>query len=507
VTSAPHAGIALADSQYESETNAYLQKRMAIFYGVILALVVTLYIVDAILIVRWEGWSARLLLAPSRLVHAAVVLGTAGILVSLSRKACREGALIGLDVVGFSVLLGGCVGFYALVYEQGPVVIVTLVSFFIIARAVIVPSTARTTLLLSLPAPAAMLAVQLLHGTVYVADEMPIWPEDYAEVVVWNEVMLLFAVAIATVASRVNFRLRQTVREARKLGQYRLEELIGQGAMGEVHRASHAMLQRPTAIKLIRPDTVDPETLQRFEREVRESSRLMHPNTISIYDYGRTPDGVFYYAMELLDGPDLRQAVDRTGPMPAARVIHLLRQACGALREAHEAGLVHRDIKPGNLVLCRRGSDLDTIKVVDFGLVKQVGAAAGSSLTAIGEICGTPETLAPEVLLGEPAKPAADLYALGVVAYFLLTGIAVFDAQSSADFIGHHLHTPPPPLSGRDASLPSDLCAAVERCLAKDPAERFRSVAAFRAELERCGDAGGWTESDAAAWWRELGAA
>ncbi len=169
-------------------------------------------------------------------------------------------------------------------------------------------------------------------------------------------------------------------------------------------------------------------------------------------------------------------------------------------------GLVHRDIKPGNLVLCRRGSDQDMVKVVDFGLVRRVGAAAGSSLTAIGEICGTPETLAPEVLLGEPAGPAADLYALGVVAYFLLTGIPVFEAKSSADVVGHHLHTSPPPLRDRDASLPPDFCAAVERCLNKDPAQRFESAQAFRNELERCRDAGGWTESDAAAWWREMGA-
>ncbi len=503
--SKPHAGIALADSQYESETNAYLQRRMAIFYGLILVLVAVLYVVDTILIVPWDGWTANLVLAPGRLVHLGAVVGMAVILWLLRRKPYRDKALIALDLLGFHVLMGACVAIYALMYELAPAPTVTVVALFIIARAVIVPSSARTTLLLSVPAPLGMLAVQLAYGTQYIAEHVKIWPEDFAELVIWNQVMLACAVAIATVASWVNFRLRQKVREARKLGQYHLEELIGQGAMGEVHRASHAMLRRPTAIKLIRPDTADPQTLQRFEREVRETSRLMHPNTISIYDYGRTPDGVFYYAMEFLDGPDLRQAVDKTGPMPPARVIHLLDQVSGALREAHEKGLVHRDIKPGNLVLCRRGSDHDLVKVLDFGLVKRVGTEAGSSLTAIGEICGTPETLAPEVLLGEPAGPPADLYALGVVAYFLLTGVPVFEAQSSADFIGHHLHTPPPPLRDRDASLPEDLCAAVERCLHKDPAERFGSALDFQSELLRCRDAGGWTEQDAAAWWRAMG--
>jgi serine/threonine-protein kinase len=507
VKSTPHAGIVLADSKYESETNAYLQRRMAVFYGVMLTLLATLYVVDTILIVPWDGWTSNLVLAPSRLVHLGAVLGVAAILVLLLRKQCRERALVILDILGFHVVTAACVAVYALVYEQAPGQLITLVALFIIARAVIVPSSARTTLLLSVPAPMGMLVVQLAYGTQYIAEDLKIWPEDFAEFVIWNQVMLVFAVGIATVASLVNFRLRQKVRAARKLGQYHLEEQIGQGAMGEVHRASHAMLRRPTAIKLIRPDTADPEMLQRFEREVRETSRLMHPNTISIYDYGRAPDGVFYYAMEFLDGPDLRQAVDKTGPMPPARVIHLLCQVTGALREAHEAGLVHRDIKPGNLVLCRRGSDQDMVKVVDFGLVKRVGAAAGSSLTAIGEICGTPETLAPEVLQGELAGPPADLYALGVVAYFLLTGIPVFEAKSAADFVGHHLHTPPPPLRDRDAALPPDLCAAVERCLQKDPAQRFESALAFQKALEQCRDAGGWTESDAAAWWREMGAA
>ena len=169
------------------------------------------------------------------------------------------------------------------------------------------------------------------------------------------------------------------VRDAQQLGQYKLEEKIGEGAMGEVYRATHAMLRRPTAIKLLRPEIAGEETLRRFEREVQQTSRLSHPNTVSIYDYGHTAEGFFYYAMEYLDGANLEEIVDRTGPMPAARAIYILRQACGALSEAHRAGLVHRDIKSGNILLCRQGGLHDVVKIVDFGLVKDLNLRSLSS--------------------------------------------------------------------------------------------------------------------------------
>jgi serine/threonine-protein kinase len=270
--------------------------------------------------------------------------------------------------------------------------------------------------------------------------------------------------------------------------------------MGEVYRASHAMLRRPTAIKVIQPDATDPEMLRRFEREVRETSRLSHPNTVSIFDYGRTPDGAFYYAMEYLDGADLRRIVERHGPMPPARAIHLLVQACGALGEAHAEGLVHRDLKPSNLMLCRRGGVHDVVKVVDFGLVRDIAAAP--ELTGTGVLVGTPESMAPEVLRGEPATPSADLYGLGVVGYFLLTGMGIFDAATALELVGHHLHTAPVPPRTRLPAVPADLEAVILRCLEKEPAGRFPDTRALARALAACGDAGGWSEEDAAAWWR-----
>ena len=185
--------------------------------------------------------------------------------------------------------------------------------------------------------------------------------------------------------------------------------------------------------------------------------------------------------------------------MTPARVIHVLQQACGALKEAHDAGLVHRDIKPGNIMLCCVGGEHDVVRVVDFGLVKDVRSTS-PSLTQVGFVCGTPETMAPEVLRGEDVTPAADLYALGVVGYFLLTRVSVFDAKSANDYIGHHLHTEPPPLRERDASLPADLEAVLMRCLRKEPGERYASAGKLRAELLLCADAG-WNEEQAAAAW------
>ncbi|MHC4550934.1 MAG: serine/threonine-protein kinase [Planctomycetota bacterium] len=506
MTTRPQPGLVLADTKLETEANLYLQRRLIVFYGVTVGLAGFLYVVGTFLMVLVEGWSRRVLLEPSRLVHAAATLSAVVVLLRLRRCTFRAGTLVFLDALGLYIAIGASVSIYALEYGEGPVTLPAILALFIVARAVVVPCSAATTFLLSLPAPLCMLVVQLAHGTLYVMDGVEIWPEDFFEAVVWNLVVLFLAVCVAAVASRINFGLRHQVREAQRLGQYRLEERIGEGAMGEVYRGKHAMLRRPTAIKLIHPDATDPDMLQRFEREVRETSRLSHPNTIRVFDYGRTPEGVFYYAMEYLDGANLREIVERSGPMPPARVIHALTQVCGALQEAHDTGLVHRDIKPGNIILCQRGGVYDVIKVVDFGLVKDLGAAS-PALTQVGQICGTPETMAPEVLGGAEATPASDLYAVGVVAYYLLTGTPVFDASSATEFIGHHLHTPPLPLHERIPSVPPDLAAAVHRCLAKDPADRFASARQLKVALERCTDADGWTENDAAAWWQALEAA
>jgi len=496
--SRPAPGLVLADSRAEAEALAYLQRRLILFYGVTLALAGVLF-VAGLLMTLLAGQGA--LLDPSRFVHLGALLAAAGILAVLRRCALRARTLILLDGLGLYVSIGACVAIYALLYREAPLAMPTILILFLVARAVAVPCSPKTTLALSVPAPLLLLAIQLAHGTVYAQPGVPMEPAVFRLYAIWNTIVAGLGVGIATLASHVGLGLRLRLKEATRLGQYQLEERIGQGSMGEVFRARHAMLRRPTAIKVIHPDATDPELLKRFEQEVRQTSRLSHPNTVAIFDYGRTPEGAFYYAMEYLDGPDLRQLVEQGGPFPAARAIHVLCQACGALAEAHDAGLVHRDIKPGNLVLCSRGGEHDILKVVDFGLVKDLSRDAGS-LTQVGQICGTPETIAPEVLGGAGVTPAADLYALGIVGYYLVTAQGPFDARSAAELIGHHLHTAPVPPRARRADVPEDLEAVLLRCLAKDPGGRPGSARALRADLRACGDAGRWGEEEAAAWWQ-----
>jgi serine/threonine-protein kinase len=279
--------------------------------------------------------------------------------------------------------------------------------------------------------------------------------------------------------------------------------------MGVVYRASHAMLRRPTAIKLLHPDRAGKEALTRFEREVRRTAMLTHPNTVTVFDYGRTADGVFYYAMELLEGATLQEIVEVDGPQPEARVIHILEQAAGSLAEAHDAGLIHRDIKPGNILLVDRGGISDQVKVVDFGLVKDIGFMARDgtisepALTAADTVMGTPLYMAPETFTAPDTVDArADLYALGAVGYWLLTGTHVFDGHTIIEICGHHMHSiPESPSTRLGTPVSPDLEALLLGCLAKRPEDRPASAHILRERLRTCVAAGRWTNARAAQWW------
>jgi serine/threonine protein kinase len=294
-------------------------------------------------------------------------------------------------------------------------------------------------------------------------------------------------------------------KEGQRLGQYAIDERIGAGAVGVVYRGHHALLHRPTAIKLLDPNRADEKALGRFEREVQLTSQLNHPNTIAIYDYGRTSEGVFYYVMEYLDGITLEELVNMHGPQPAGRVIHVLRQVCGALAEAHELGLIHRDIKPANIMINYRGGLYDFVKLLDFGLVKAVDASEQVALTAAGAITGTPLYLAPEAIEGSRSLDArSDLYALGAVGYFLLAGTPVFAGQSLMEVCMKHAHTAPsPPSKKRGESISEDLETIILKCLEKDPALRPQSARDLNRSLASCRATAEWTEEQAAAWWHE----
>jgi tRNA A-37 threonylcarbamoyl transferase component Bud32 len=316
-------------------------------------------------------------------------------------------------------------------------------------------------------------------------------------------------VASSTLALRVIVGLQRRAMEATRLGQYTLTEKLGEGGMGEVYKATHAMLRRPTAVKLLREEGSSRRNkkksagLARFEREVQLTARLSHPNTIAIYDYGRTPDGIFYYAMEYLDGANLEQLVDEHGAQPPARVVHILSQICGSLAEAHGIGLIHRDIKPANIALCERGGAGDVVKVLDFGLVKKLDSNSNLGVTNENVLTGTPLYLSPEAIVSpEKVSAQSDLYAVGCVGYFLLTGKHVFEGKTLVEICSHHLHTKPVRPGRRiDASLPSDLEDVVLACLAKEPADRPADAHALMTMLDACECAGEWTDADAREWW------
>ncbi|MBX9790749.1 MAG: serine/threonine protein kinase [Pirellulales bacterium] len=296
--------------------------------------------------------------------------------------------------------------------------------------------------------------------------------------------------------------LRREAFEARQLGQYRLGEQIGAGGMGEVYLAEHRLLKRPCAIKLIRPHRAgDPKVLARFEREVQATARLSHWNTIEIFDYGHTADGTFYYVMEYLPGLSLGDLVKQHGPLPPERAIHLLAQTCDALSEAHAQGLVHRDIKPSNIFAAQRGGVHDVVKLLDFGLVKPLGETDSTQLTQDGVITGTPLFMSPEQALDRDADARSDIYALGAVAYYLLTGRPPFDGLKPLQVLLAHAQEPVTPPSQVNADVPADLELIVLRALAKKPADRFADASSMRRALDECEAAGRWNHERANAWW------
>lgn len=319
------------------------------------------------------------------------------------------------------------------------------------------------------------------------------------------------AIVLSAVASRVLYGLRRQVREARKLGQYTLLEKLGEGGMGVVYRAQHALLRRPTAIKLLPPKHRN-VNVARFEREVQLMAELTHPNTVAVHDYGRTEDGIFYYVMEHLDGVDLDGLVAVGGAQPLARVLHILQQVCGSLDEAHRRGLIHRDIKPANVFLCRDRSEADTVKVLDFGLAKDNAAArigaVSATQTAAHTLIGTPLYMAPESLVSAPTLDArADLYALGAVGYFLLTGTPVFAGGTAVEVGTRHLvEAPQTPSARLGRPVPAAVEAMLLACLAKDPDLRPTDARSLAATIRACAAGLEWSRADADTWWAEHGA-
>jgi serine/threonine-protein kinase len=414
----------------------------------------------------------------------------------------QEFDLTSLDPAAYALVAG-------IQFEQILIALMLGLAFGYVLRAALVPGSVRRTVWITVLALVPFFAL-------YVSDLLPLSVDrelrtalgtyHYASMVInvliWWTLVTIVCVSI----SRIIHNLRREIRQAMRLGQYTLEKKLGEGGMGMVYRASHSMMRRPTAVKLLPPEKAGEMILQRFEQEVQQTARLTHPNTIRIYDYGHTPDDVFYYAMEMLDGASLDSVVELDGAQPSGRVLRVLEMVAGALAEAHEIGIIHRDIKPANIFLCRQGGEFDIAKVLDFGLVKVVDQPTDASVSMDGVVTGTPQYLAPEGLTKpEKVDGRTDLYALGAVGYFMLTGEPVFPG-SVVEVCGHHLHTEPEPLSQR---VGQELSPEFERlimwCLEKDPERRPQSAREFRHRLAAIIDVPRWSQTDARQWWEGPG--
>lgn len=319
----------------------------------------------------------------------------------------------------------------------------------------------------------------------------------------------LVTALIATYAAHIITSARREAFKARQFGQYRLMERLGGGGMGEVFRAEHVLLKRPCAIKLIKAaNEASVTAIARFEKEVKTTAKLTHWNTVEIYDYGRTDDGTFYYVMELLPGMSLEDLVEKHGPLPPARAIYLLGQVCGALHEAHLAGLIHRDIKPANIFAAQRGGVYDVAKLLDFGLVKQRAGEPDEQTPGRESVSGTPLYMSPEQAWAyEEVDGRADIYSLGAVAYYLLTGQPPFTGKNVLAILAAHGKTEVSPPSRVNPAIPADLERIVLKCLAKKPSDRYQDAARLMQVLSHCSVAAEWGPEQAANWWRSIGTA
>jgi eukaryotic-like serine/threonine-protein kinase len=435
------------------------------------------------------------------------IVGGAAFAVSLglfwyTRRSRRSSRFL-LDLaLGYEVFIAFTIG--VLDYALNPPNGVSWIAIIILLFPPVIPSPPRKTL------AAALLAASMDPiGALF-------WKATGQEVPAMRDVFLLaipnyLCAFIAPLISHIITRLGREVRKAREMGSYVLGQRIGSGGMGEVWRATHRFLVRPAAIKLIKPEVLGAVTKQqaevlveRFRREARAAANLRSPHTIQLYDFGVAGDGTFYYVMELLNGMDLQSLVEEHGPIPPSRTIHILQQACESLAEAHDRGLVHRDIKPANIQVCRMGQYFDFVKVLDFGLVKSQGGAADADarLTAPNAVSGTPAYLSPESALGQLVDRRTDIYSLGCVAYWMLTGRYVFEGQGVMQIMARHIQTPPsPPSRYSPFPVPPALDAIVLACLAKRAADRPASARELCDLLGQCDRESPWTREDAEQWW------
>jgi serine/threonine-protein kinase len=433
-------------------------------------------------------------------LHVAATAILLAVWLLASRSASSDRALRWFDASGTiaAVVCYELMTLTMLLAWRPDQLVLLILNAVLLGRAALVPSDPRRTAWISVASVAAVPVITFFLYRGGRAQDLIV-----GALVTQATLWATFTVVLATVTSSVTFHLRRSVARARQLGQYRLLEKIGEGGMGVVYRGEHEMLRRPTAIKLLPPHIAGEVTLRRFEREAQQTARLTNPHTVSVYDFGRTPEGAFYYVMEFLDGVDLDRLVREEGALPPGRVVNILRQVCEALAEAHSVGLIHRDIKPANILLSVWGGVPDYAKIVDFGLVKEIDEAEDARLTRENVFAGTLNYLAPESIEGGSPDPRSDLYSLGAVAYFLLTGVPVFEGQPVQVIQSHLKAAPQQPSARIGRPLPAKLENVILDCLEKDPNDRPESAQALIDRLNACDDVAPWAAEEAREWWRK----
>lgn len=499
----PRVLIAPKTPQMTDETSQLLRLRLrAVALVLAIALAVTFF---------RSLMSGEVLLVWLRVVVLAIMVGCCGLLYSrlaIDLKLLRAVELVVLLAIGTQLVLVESTAMVHFATSDDAVSTVSAGilnhvgwSMVILIYGVFMPNSWKRAALILVPAACIPFAVTFLVCWRH---------EQVAELFRENRFnipipMPMLAAFVAIYAAHIIHSARREAFEARQYGQYRLKDKLGAGGMGEVYQAEHLLLKRPCAIKLIRPEHVaDPRVLARFEREVKATAKLSHWNTIEIYDYGQAADGAFYYVMELLDGLNFDDMVDRYGPLPPARAVHFLSQTCSALREAHATGLVHRDIKPANIFAARIGGVYDVTKLLDFGVVRETMMPEDPNLTGMGTIVGTSLYMSPEQALASGyATAAADIYSLGAVAYFLVTGRPPFVGTSISQVLIAHAQEDVTPPSEFRADLPEDVERIIIRCLEKKPRDRFQTAEDFGQALGDCACADQWSQQQAVEWWQQ----
>ena len=499
-----------------TDSRQFLQQRVAAF-GFIVAVILLLSLISRIILGIAFGYLRGEVAHPSFWAHAAAWVPVACVWLICRSRPLQTRTIQIVEGVGLVLTSIGLVVMGANLPAAAGAATTTAyaLSFGLVARAIFVPSTARHTAWLGFAIGVPLVIAVYMN---FLTVDLDVWNshgffrriEERQTLARSQSIQIGFAWALTTLlaawATRVIYGLRKDVRNAKKLGQYTVEEKLGEGGMGIVYRAQHGLLKRPTAIKLLSSERNTPDDIDRFRREVQMTAKLKHPNTVTIYDYGCTDDGTFYYAMELLDGVTLLEIVRAKGHLPESRVIHIMRQCAVALHEAHTMGLVHRDVKPNNIMLTQQGGAHDVTKVLDFGLVKNVDSKADATKTWSEAIIGTPSFMSPEQILDPPSVDArSDLYALGAVGYYLLAGRFVFDSTNPIEICAQQLSAiPEPPSSVVERDVNPALERIIMQCLEKKRDNRPASGVELYEQLRGL-PIDRWSQQDAAQWWETVG--